>query len=170
MKRRRASYNPIKRDAEERVRLAVLAAGIRPGALPIPAGLRLSATWFEPSAKRDPDNVVAGGRKVILDALVSLGVIHCDGRHCVRAFEDEVTEGAMAAEPGVRVTMYAHGVFAGRFCVSGTLPDLNALLAARELGARRSAARNAAAGARAEANALIERALAIRARKIGGVA
>lgn len=39
----------------------------------------LSFLWLEPNAKRDPSNIVAGGTKLIEDALVAAGVMKNDG-------------------------------------------------------------------------------------------
>lgn len=39
--------------------------------------------WIEPNEKRDPDNVI-GGSKVILDALVKIGVIEADTRRVIK--------------------------------------------------------------------------------------
>ena len=45
--------------------------------------------WFEPNRKRDKDNIAAGGRKIIQDALVEAGVIRNDGWNDIRGFSDE---------------------------------------------------------------------------------
>jgi hypothetical protein len=44
----------------------------------------IAFTWIEPNAKRDIDNVAAGGTKVICDALVMANVIPNDTREWVR--------------------------------------------------------------------------------------
>lgn len=36
-------------------------------------------TWYEPNMKRDKDNISSGGRKVILDSLVKMGILNGDG-------------------------------------------------------------------------------------------
>lgn len=45
-------------------------------------------TWYEPNRKRDKDNIAAGGRKIIQDALVSCGYIKNDGWHDIVGFSD----------------------------------------------------------------------------------
>ena len=44
--------------------------------------------WCEPDRKRDPDNISAGGRKVILDALVRNGILHNDGWRDIAGWTD----------------------------------------------------------------------------------
>lgn len=45
--------------------------------------------WFEPNRKRDKDNICAGGRKIIQDALVQNGNLKGDGWHDIQGFTDE---------------------------------------------------------------------------------
>ena len=45
-------------------------------------------TWFEPNKKRDLDNISAGGKKFIFDALVKCGVLKGDGWAYVTGFTD----------------------------------------------------------------------------------
>lgn len=45
--------------------------------------------WFEPSKRRDKDNIAAGGRKIIQDALVSAGYLKNDGWANIVGFTDE---------------------------------------------------------------------------------
>ena len=52
--------------------------------------IKLKTVWYEPNKRRDADNVVAGGRKAILDAMVEIGIIEDDGIKFVDSFEDEV--------------------------------------------------------------------------------
>jgi len=44
--------------------------------------------WFEPNKRRDPDNFIGGGRKLILDGLVMAGVLKNDGWKNVAGFID----------------------------------------------------------------------------------
>jgi Holliday junction resolvase RusA-like endonuclease len=44
--------------------------------------------WVEKTSRRDPDNVCAFGRKVILDALQEAGVLPNDNRKWVLGFSD----------------------------------------------------------------------------------
>jgi len=48
--------------------------------------ITLCYTWYEPSRKRDLDNIVAFGMKCIHDALVSCGVIANDGWENIAGF------------------------------------------------------------------------------------
>lgn len=45
--------------------------------------------WIEANRRRDPDNVSSYGRKVILDALVDLGVLVDDSQKYIKGFTDE---------------------------------------------------------------------------------
>lgn len=45
--------------------------------------------WFEPSRRRDKDNISSFGRKVIQDALVRCGVLKNDGWANIDGFADE---------------------------------------------------------------------------------
>jgi len=45
--------------------------------------------WFEPSRRRDKDNISSFGRKVIQDALVRCGVLQNDGWANIDGFADE---------------------------------------------------------------------------------
>lgn len=73
----------------------------------------VACNWKEPDRRRDPDNIVGGGRKLLLDALKppkagkrtsnGLGLLHCDGWHCIAGFVDIVTLDVEA--PGVEVTL-----------------------------------------------------------------
>lgn len=77
------------------------------------ARLFIACNWREPDKKRDPDNIVGGGKKILLDALgpsrigsrgwVGASLIHCDGQHCVQGFLDVVTVGAW---PGIAVHIF----------------------------------------------------------------
>ena len=46
-------------------------------------------TWYEPNRRRDKDNICAGGRKVIQDALVKGGYLRNDGWKEIAGFSDE---------------------------------------------------------------------------------
>lgn len=45
-------------------------------------------TWYEPNKKRDKDNICAGGRKIIQDALVEAGYLPGDGWKDIVGFSD----------------------------------------------------------------------------------
>lgn len=72
---------------------------------PVPffaTGVRFEFRWHEKNRKRDPDNVAAGGRKVVLDGLVLAGTIANDGWGEVASWTDSFECGDKA---GVIVTM-----------------------------------------------------------------
>jgi hypothetical protein len=96
--------------------------------------------WFEPDRKRDPDNVAAGGTKLILDGLVVAGVLETDGARHVASFQHEFEYSGEArvvvTADEVAPTKAAAGL---RLVIPHRLPDLNELLAAREVGALRGA-------------------------------
>lgn len=73
-----------------------------------PGHVRLDFRWLEQDRRRDPDNVAAGGRKLILDGLVMAGVIRGDGWSCVDGWWDEFDLASavpLARGPGVQVTI-----------------------------------------------------------------
>lgn len=59
--------------------------------------------WFEPSKRRDKDNIAAGGRKIIQDALVSAGYLKNDGWADIIGFSDEFR--IDKKEPRIEVTI-----------------------------------------------------------------
>jgi hypothetical protein len=63
---------------------------------------RLGFLWVEKARRRDPDNVAAGGRKLVLDGLVKAGVLPEDGWDEVQSWTDTF---AVGREPGVRVEL-----------------------------------------------------------------
>jgi Holliday junction resolvase RusA-like endonuclease len=68
----------LKRKETRRCAMAVV------GLPPIHKPVTLSIAWYEPNGRRDIDNVAAGGTKVLLDGLVSAGILPNDGRKWVR--------------------------------------------------------------------------------------
>lgn len=63
---------------------------------------RFAFLWREGSRRRDPDNVAAGGRKLILDGLVEAGVLPNDGWGNVVGWTDAWE---VCRTPGVLVTI-----------------------------------------------------------------
>jgi hypothetical protein len=63
----------------------------------------ITFAWHEATWRRDPDNVAAGGRKLILDTLVKAGVLPDDGPRHVSGWTDTFVYGA--EEQGVMVTL-----------------------------------------------------------------
>jgi Holliday junction resolvase RusA-like endonuclease len=55
-----------------------------------PAGpVFMHYVWYEPNKRRDKDNVAAGGRKIVQDALVKAGYLKGDGWRDIAGFSDE---------------------------------------------------------------------------------
>lgn len=71
----------MKRDAEEMIILQVLHLKA------ISSKIRIRFTWFEETAKRDPDNVCFA-KKFILDALQKCGKLPNDNSRYICGFED----------------------------------------------------------------------------------
>ena len=51
--------------------------------------VHITYRWIEPNRRRDMDNISSFGRKVIQDALVSMGVLANDGWKEIAGFKDE---------------------------------------------------------------------------------
>lgn len=78
-------YNRIKQDWTSRVATFAKAARL----YPVQGPIRFIAIWHAESRRLDPDNLAAGGRKVILDGLVKAEIIENDGWKQVSAWQDE---------------------------------------------------------------------------------
>lgn len=101
-------YNSTKKREQDSIALAAQSAKLQPAVGPLIVG----CIWYETDRRRDPDNIVSGGRKLLLDALGpgrggSCGwhgskVIHCDGWHCISMLVD-VFE--VRKNPGVEVVI-----------------------------------------------------------------
>lgn len=88
----------LKRKETKRCAMAVK------GLTPIRKPVMLSIAWFEPNARRDIDNVAAGGTKVLLDGLVMAGILPSDGRKWVRGISHQFPE-ICPSNPRVEVTI-----------------------------------------------------------------
>lgn len=66
----------------------------------------LEFTWHEIDRRRDPDNVAAGGRKLVLDGLVKAGVLGGDGWRYVQSWTDRFD--IQPDRPGVAVQLYRY--------------------------------------------------------------
>lgn len=77
------AYARLKKEWTEKIHWAILRAKIQPVQA---AGFHFY--WQELHMRRDPDNVAAGGRKLILDALVKAGTLPNDGWAEIRGFQD----------------------------------------------------------------------------------
>ena len=82
-KRHWSSYARDKRRATERVMVLAFRARLRPVESPV----TFSFTWYPPNRKVDPDNLAAGGQKVILDGLVAAGVLPDDSLTWIRGIQ-----------------------------------------------------------------------------------
>lgn len=80
------SANHQKREAEEHVLWAARQC-LRGWKARKPVYMRY--TWYEPNRRRDKDNICAGGRKIIQDALVKGGYLRNDGWNEIAGFSDE---------------------------------------------------------------------------------
>ena len=94
---RGAAYARIKRTWTDTIVLLARAAKLEPV-----ERARLVFDWFEPKRNRDPDNIAAGGRKLILDGLVKAKVLPGDGWKHVVGWSDYFEVGD---KPGVLVTL-----------------------------------------------------------------
>ena len=73
-----ASYR-LKEQAKRDVQIYAMRGKVRP----IKGKAMVKIAYYEPNARRDPDNVQSGANKIILDALQDLGVLQGDGRKYV---------------------------------------------------------------------------------------
>lgn len=96
------AYAQLKRQWTEAVWALAKAARIdKPG--PFERPVMIDFQWVERDRRRDPDNVAAGGRKLILDGLVAAGVLAGDGWRHIDGWWDRWT--VDPARPGVGVTI-----------------------------------------------------------------
>ena len=78
-------YAQLKRDHTEDIVLQLRCAKVVPPTGPVWIGFE----HVEPNAKRDPDNVNAGARKLIVDAMVKAGILKGDGQKFIAGFGPE---------------------------------------------------------------------------------
>jgi len=88
----------LKRKETRRCAMAVV------GISPIHKPVTISICWYEPNRRRDIDNVSAGGTKVLLDGLVSAGILPNDGRKWVKGISHWFPE-IDPLNPRVEVTL-----------------------------------------------------------------
>lgn len=50
----------------------------------------LDFVWYEPNARRDPDNIMSGGTKFILDSLVKANIIYDDSQKYIKGISHKV--------------------------------------------------------------------------------
>lgn len=92
------AYNKLKREWMKTIQWELVAGKI----LPVSKAF-FRFTWHEASRRRDLDNITAGGRKLILDALVLSGILEDDGWDEVSGWSDEFR--VSKELPGVEVEM-----------------------------------------------------------------
>src|ERR1051326_1781107 len=86
----------LKRKETRRCAMAVV------GLSKIRVAVTLTIDWIEPNRRRDIDNISAGGTKVLLDGLVSAGILPADGRRYVKGITHRFPE-PDAVNPRVEV-------------------------------------------------------------------
>lgn len=96
---RGAAYAKLKAKWTNDLVLRIRAARLRP----IVGRAYLRFIWREENERRDPDNIAAGGRKLILDALVVAKVIGDDGWKHVAGWNDAW---AVCEPAGVEVAIF----------------------------------------------------------------
>ena len=105
--RRVYRYTQTKRNMTRTLVGLIRAQGIRPVTGPV----WVECEWTEAGKRRDPDNIAAGGTKLILDALKAAGIIANDGWRHIVGFEHRFALG----RPGVTVRLFdANAIFAQR--------------------------------------------------------
>jgi hypothetical protein len=92
-------YAKLKAQWTSDIAFHIKAARIRP----VEGRAYLRFIWREGNQKRDPDNVAAGGRKLILDALVVAKVLKDDAWEFVAGWNDAWV---LDARPGVEVALF----------------------------------------------------------------
>ena len=95
MGRKRVSrYTQLKRQWGERIAWEAKAQHLQPI-----TRAHFAFQWTERDRRRDPDNIAAGGRKLILDGLVKAGILENDGWKQIAGWSDYFFVGT----PGVEV-------------------------------------------------------------------
>lgn len=82
-------YSSWKKEEKNRVMAEIGIANIDP----VPA-CHLIIRYFEKNRKRDPDNIIGGGQKIIIDALVDAGILEDDGWRCIWGVDSKVIKDA----------------------------------------------------------------------------
>lgn len=108
--------------------------------VPIVPPVVVGFEFHEPDRHRDPDGVLSGAMKLVMDAAVDGGFLPSDGAEHVRGFCGAVFfygGGGSFGNGGLAVDFHDADLVTHRVILPFRLPDLNELLAARELGVRR---------------------------------
>jgi len=133
-------YNDLKR-GHQLVTGIMLRRQWRP-AEPFAVPVVLSFDYHEKDRHRDKDGVSSGARKIILDAMVDVGMLPTDGNRHVWGFGPERffydgDEGYRGSGVDVEVAGRASVAPPRRFWLPARLPDFNELREAIEVGVRR---------------------------------
>lgn len=75
---------------------------------PLSEPVRIGFVWVEKDRRRDPDNISAFGRKVILDALVKAKILKNDGQKNITGFVGERFD-VDPKRPCIKVYIYENG-------------------------------------------------------------
>jgi hypothetical protein len=77
--------------------------------------LIIAINWREPDRRRDPSNVIDGGRKILLDGIAGgrrgprgwngAGLIHCDGHHCLSGVYLDIVTALPGVSPGIELVV-----------------------------------------------------------------
>lgn len=78
----------VKEDAMSDVMKIMLAYGVPAFKIPV----KVHFTWIEKNARRDRDNVMSGGSKIVLDAMKQKGVIIDDSRKWITDITHDTTQ------------------------------------------------------------------------------
>jgi len=95
-------YQAMKREYEGLIISFVQLAKIKPV-----ERAHFKFNWIEKNRMRDPDNIAAAGRKLILDALVTCGVLSGDGWKQIAGWIDTFVVAEGKQKPGVGVIIWA---------------------------------------------------------------
>lgn len=95
-------YGKLKAGYEEQVFWAIKEAKLKRITQPV----FVDFTWTETNRRRDPDNIAAGGRKIILDSLVQASILENDGWSQIRGWSDQFCIGKKA---NVAITLHVGG-------------------------------------------------------------
>lgn len=81
----RGRYQPYA--IEKRHRTEEVAWCCKAAHIPRMNRVRVKIIWYEPDARRDPDNIIGGGTKPVLDGLVMAGVLDDDSQRYIIGIE-----------------------------------------------------------------------------------
>ena len=94
-----SKYSKKKKLYQDKVCWVIRATALKPM-----ESVNIEFEWHEKNKRRDPDNIGGFGRKVILDALVSMGIIKNDGWGQIQSIKETFVI-AKPLYPGVMVIL-----------------------------------------------------------------